>query len=247
MGKKKQYLGGSHVRKVMVQMYYERINAIYFGNNGISHREYEEKICFDNIKSQRVYVAEIHPHTPIQKASLNIETKFWLTFISSRFWPSQNETLVGLHNEVLLGCIMTRVHLNVGRIIYYHNTNRAWQTTRSLPFPCMITGLCRNENVPIFCGWTEIRYPQVVKPPSVANFWFVVCILGAVNSKVTNFIKTIPDMIKAVVAEANKDLRERVYGLEKMMEKVEVGGFEDLASVKLYLSQLQTEFCTCHT
>ncbi|KAK4348256.1 hypothetical protein RND71_034595 [Anisodus tanguticus] len=63
-------------------------NSGYGGNdNGIHHREYEDKIRHDNIESQHAWLAEviaapgtrppwIQPRTLIQKAILNIEAKF---------------------------------------------------------------------------------------------------------------------------------------------------------------------------
>ncbi|XP_060173756.1 uncharacterized protein LOC132604317 [Lycium barbarum] len=161
MGKKKVMMTGRMVRRVVVPIFHEGINREYFGNNDTPYREYEDKIRKDIVQGQQDWLAEvlaapgtsppwIHPKVGIMKATLNIEANFWLSFISSRFWPSQNETLVGINKAVLIACIMTGVHINVGRIMYYHIMDKAWQTTRSIPFPCLITALCRQFQVAVF-------------------------------------------------------------------------------------------------
>ncbi|KAK4353052.1 hypothetical protein RND71_028570 [Anisodus tanguticus] len=206
MGKKKQYLGGSHVRGVTVPVYHEGINSMYFGNSGTPHREYEENIPLKNIESQWVWLVEviealgnippwIHPRTLIQKASLNIEAKFW--------------------KKKKKKASVQSIDLTVG----FEEMAQPTTTTMSAP-PSAFIGIASSSTtvgstssgVP---PTTSVAPPQGVRPSSVART------LGVVDSKVTNFIKTIPDMIKAAVVEVNKDLRERVDGLEKRIEKVE--------------------------
>ncbi|KAK4360630.1 hypothetical protein RND71_019582 [Anisodus tanguticus] len=188
---------------------------------------------------------------------------------------------------------MTGVHLNVGRIIYYHIIDRACQTTRSSPFLCLITAICQKEKVLIFrrvdrnytpTGFCDIlkleddknlkkkkkkkkkkasvqtvnlttKFEEMARPatttmPAPPSAAFSSIATGSTSSGAPSTTsapppqETIPDMIKDVVEEANKYLREKVDGLEK---KVEASDIEDMANIRRDLAQLQTECRTFHT
>ena len=62
--------------------------------------------------------------------------------------PSQNESIVWRSKAALLGCLIGRKKINVGAIIYPEMILRARQHHTSLPFPLLITALCRKARVP---------------------------------------------------------------------------------------------------
>ena len=61
--------------------------------------------------------------------------------------PIQNEHVVRHKQAALLGCILNQSPLNVGAIIYKEMLLRARRQNISLPFPTLITALCRRANV----------------------------------------------------------------------------------------------------
>lgn len=139
----------------------EAINKCYFDNSGSDDKIFGDKVRKKNQEGQRLLLAEHHAppgvtpkwicsNTPIHKESINIKEKSWLSFINSHLCLSQNNTLVGLPKEILIAFIMDGLPLNVGEIMFGHVTDKEWQITRSKPFPCMITRLCKMQNVPAF-------------------------------------------------------------------------------------------------
>lgn len=185
---------------------------------------------------------------------------------------------MGLSKVILIAYIMDGLPLNMREIRFYYVTHLACHTTRSIPFPFMITKLCRKNKVPAFSqvdklaktmqvtnilrlqddenlekkkksthhpshtvaafvsppvsSTTGIPHapeshtaststgvapnapttlgtptPSSVPPtPSVADFWRMGTSLSILDMKFNNFVKTIPDLIKAVVVESNRDI-----------------------------------------
>ncbi|MCD7459611.1 hypothetical protein HAX54_041456 [Datura stramonium] len=142
------------VRGVEVDCNAKAINRAYFDDGDADATNYLAKL--ENPENHYTLNASlIAAGTPswvsdrshIYKSDLNIQAKQWLGFVCSKLTPSKNDNEVSLGRVILVACIMTGLHINVGDIIVMEIRDRARQAYTSLPFLVLITSICRDTSV----------------------------------------------------------------------------------------------------
>ncbi|KAG5585884.1 hypothetical protein H5410_046318 [Solanum commersonii] len=79
---------------------------------------------------------------------MNIASRYWFGFISTTIMPSQNESILCHPKTSYLGSIMARRWIDLGLLVSQDMAMRAKHTQTSLPFPILISELCRHIGVP---------------------------------------------------------------------------------------------------
>ncbi|MCD9558664.1 hypothetical protein HAX54_016192 [Datura stramonium] len=143
------------MRGIQVECSAKAINKVCFGDDDADATDYLAKL--ENPDNNYTWIASLIAAGmlawaieggQIFKSELNIQSTYWLGFVCSRLTPSENDNEVPISRAILISCIMAGVHINVRDIISIEMRDLARQAHTSLPFPVLVTNLCRDVGVP---------------------------------------------------------------------------------------------------
>ncbi|KAK4377116.1 hypothetical protein RND71_003412 [Anisodus tanguticus] len=63
--------------------------------------------------------------------------------------PDENDQDIAIEKAILLDCIISGCHINVGEIIVAEIGHKEDQGQTLFPFPCLVTGLCLDVKIPM--------------------------------------------------------------------------------------------------
>ncbi|MCD7462477.1 hypothetical protein HAX54_048616 [Datura stramonium] len=86
------------------------------------------------------------------KSTLTFVKKFWWAVVRLRLLPTGEDNTLSKDRVVLVVSLVSGFPLNIGAIIIEEMNCRVVKLSTSLPFPCLITRLCREAYVPILTG-----------------------------------------------------------------------------------------------
>lgn len=89
------------------------------------------------------------------KASRNTEARFWWGIFRTCLMPIDCDNILGDNRAVLFTSFVSKLKLNFGEIIAKEIKIHVLRSDIVYPFPCLITKLCREANVPKIIGLEE--------------------------------------------------------------------------------------------
>uniref|UniRef100_M1DU07 Integrase core domain containing protein n=1 Tax=Solanum tuberosum TaxID=4113 RepID=M1DU07_SOLTU len=94
------------------------------------------------------------PRLGIRKATLNFVAKFFWMLVRNRVSPTKADNQVTWDRAVMVAALVAGVEIDFARMLLVEIHERAFRTSTTYPFSCLIFHLCRDSGVPIWhCDW----------------------------------------------------------------------------------------------
>uniref|UniRef100_M1DPU4 Integrase core domain containing protein n=1 Tax=Solanum tuberosum TaxID=4113 RepID=M1DPU4_SOLTU len=90
------------------------------------------------------------PRLGIRKATLNFVAKFFWLLVRNRVSPTKADNQVTWDRAVMVAALVAGVAIDFARMLLAEIHERAFKTSTTYPFPCLIFQLCRDSGVPIW-------------------------------------------------------------------------------------------------
>uniref|UniRef100_M1DI70 Integrase core domain containing protein n=1 Tax=Solanum tuberosum TaxID=4113 RepID=M1DI70_SOLTU len=95
----------------------------------------------------------VAPQLGIRKPTLTLASKFFWLLGRNRLSSIMADNIVTWDKEVMVAALVVELDINFSRLLLGELHERAFKTTTTYQFPCMIFQLCRDARVPIWhCG-----------------------------------------------------------------------------------------------
>ncbi|KAG5632584.1 hypothetical protein H5410_004301 [Solanum commersonii] len=92
----------------------------------------------------------IAPRLGIRKVTLNFVAKFFWLLVRNRVSPTKADNQVTWDRAVMVAALVAGVEIDFPRMLLAEIHKRAFRTSTTYPFPCLIFHLCRDSGVPIW-------------------------------------------------------------------------------------------------
>uniref|UniRef100_M1DWY2 Integrase core domain containing protein n=1 Tax=Solanum tuberosum TaxID=4113 RepID=M1DWY2_SOLTU len=90
------------------------------------------------------------PQLGIRKATLNFVAKFFWLLVRNRVSPTKADNQLTWDRSVMVAALVEGVEIDFARMLLAKIHERAFKTSTTYPFPCLIFKLCRDSGVPIW-------------------------------------------------------------------------------------------------
>ena len=91
-----------------------------------------------------------NPRLGIRKATLTFVAKFFWLLVQNRVSPTKADNYVTWDRAVMVAALVAGVEIDFARMLLAEIHERAFRTSITYPFPCLIFHLCRDSGVPIW-------------------------------------------------------------------------------------------------
>uniref|UniRef100_M1DL71 Integrase core domain containing protein n=1 Tax=Solanum tuberosum TaxID=4113 RepID=M1DL71_SOLTU len=90
------------------------------------------------------------PRLGIRKATLNFVAKFFWLLVRNRVSSTKADNQLTWDRAVMVAALVAGVEIDFARMLLAEIHERAFRTSTTYPFPCLIFHLCRDSGVPIW-------------------------------------------------------------------------------------------------
>ncbi|KAG5600404.1 hypothetical protein H5410_031774 [Solanum commersonii] len=114
--------------------------------SGAFQRNSEQYIAANGERAEWVAA----PRLGIRKATLNFVAKFFWLLVRNRVSATKADNQLRWDRAVMVATLVAGVEIDFARMLLAEIHERAFRTSTTYPFPCLIFQLCRDSGVPIW-------------------------------------------------------------------------------------------------